>query len=648
MPIIEADWTIDRSTKAIQYIGDDHVGSAPSYATVIELHRFLQDKADDALASGDDELDITNTNPSQRSTDNIITLVNGYNIDDTASEHLYDGSIIQSGGDTIYDGIVNFGNAGILIQVVQDGTIITDDWWNYSEGGTHDGAGDASVLTDSTKSWTIDEWVGYFIYNDTDSSFGLITSNTATTITATLQGGTENDWDASDVYKIAKGLNPDANAGISHRFMIKVRDAGSDIDGRRLLGQSRRWGFSYAEFPINGTARGNNVLALSDADDLNNNTAFDTVSGWTTITQATTGYALLDVNDDGVDEEYYVVWDRDIYSINQFFERTKYLSTDGTGETLFGISGELFRGITTEITYSSLTGTFDESNEISWTGTNSGTGQVLADNGTDTVWIQLLTGSAPVNGDSLSQSSPDAASATVSSTVDRSALITTPFVGQSTGSALIGSYGLSLELADLTANDTVFDLTNTARVRPLLVTNTVSGIVSGEDRVLVAPWDGITTDTNGDPAIQKSQLSLNTSLTTANITSVVTSAAIPDDTPASGTIRVTDDNGFERRLIYTSYTGSTFTIDPTASENDIANVADFDTVNATAGNDVYVTYIDELASSSQASFQFQYISDRDLVVVVRDGGITPIIQFISAWSMTSSNQSIAVIRTTDE
>ena len=94
MAFTEADWSITRSNGNIRYIGDDHGGASPSYATVIELHRALQDFADDASSSGDDQLDITDPTPSDRSTDNIITLLGSYNIDDTAAEHLFDGSII--------------------------------------------------------------------------------------------------------------------------------------------------------------------------------------------------------------------------------------------------------------------------------------------------------------------------------------------------------------------------------------------------------------------------------------------------------------------------------------------------------------------------------------------------------------------------
>jgi hypothetical protein len=181
---------------------------------------------------------------------------------------------------------------------------------------------------------------------------------------------------------------------------------------------------------------------------------------------------------------------------------------------------------------------------------------------------------------------------------------------------------------------------------PNYVTNTVSGLVSGEDRVLVAPWDGSSTDTNGDPAINKNQFLLSTALTTDNITSVVIKAGdegptIPADTPADGYLRVIDDNGFERRLHYSSYTGSTFTIDTTDGNEDFAGV------NASVDNNVYLAYIDELATGTTATFTSVQSGSRNLVVIVRDGGASPIKQFISAWSQTSSASTISAIRTTD-
>jgi len=172
---------------------------------------------------------------------------------------------------------------------------------------------------------------------------------------------------------------------------------------------------------------------------------------------------------------------------------------------------------------------------------------------------------------------------------------------------------------------------------PNLATYTVGGLISGEDRVLVAPWDGSTTDAEGNPAIEKDQLSLNTTLSGGSVTSVVVTTAIPSDTPETGTIRVVTDAGIDKLLEYTSWTGSTFTVTSSSFSSD----------NATAGNNVYISYIDELASGSTASFQSIYSSDRDLVVIVRDGGGTPIKQFITSGVLSSSGGSVSIIRTSD-
>jgi len=590
MALTAGDWTIDRATGNIRYGGGDHdgTGGTPSYATVLEFHRWLQGLADDAIATAadEDELDITNTNPSQRSTDNIVTLINDYNIDDASSEHIYDGSIVQNGGDDIYDGIVNFGNADVQIQLIQNGAIIADDWWNYS----------------------------------------------------------------------AAGLNADANSGISHRFIIKVRSGGTDTDSRKLIGTCRRFGYTYAEFNINSTARGNNVLALADASDLNNATVSGTVAGWSAGFSNTEGYANLDIDNDSTDEYYYSEWNIDTgtYDVNDFYEYTKYLTREGSTETVYGLNGELFRGITHQVALSSGSGTWVEPESLSWTG---GTGQLLAvDNTTGTsstvMYIQLLTGVAPT-GTITGNGSADA---TVGTVTERT--ISKPFCGASTGSAIIGSYGLGIVQTDLTSSDQLTALDTFVYSPPNNVTNTISGLVSGEDRVLVAPYDGASTDTNGDPAIEKDQLSLATALSSNDETSIVVTEAIPDYTPSSGYIRVTDDNGYEKRIKYSSVdTGSkTFTIDSsyhttqTDNQDDFGGVDGSGTYQATIGNDIYIAYIDEEASGTTASFTSVHAAAAaamNLVIIVRDGGGTPIKQYIAPWTQTDSSTSASVIRTSD-
>ncbi len=552
-----------------------HTEANAEYFTVIEFHRFLQDLADDAVASGDDLLDITDDTPTARSTDNIIALLTPYNIDDELSQHLYDGSIIQNGGDDVWDGIVNYGTEGIHIEIIQDAAIIVDDFWN-------------SIPNGETK----------------------------------------------------KGLNRNLTAGISHRFMVKVIDGGSIIDNRRLIGTNREFNKTFGEFNISATANGNNTLALTHSDDLNNATAIGVVEVLSGISN-TEGYNAIDVNNDGADEYFYSKWVKGSNSINDFYEYMKYLTMrdDSGGSTIYGLASEVFRGITHEIALTDLgTGTdWETSTIVTWTG---GTGQLLAIDDTTTgsatkMWIQLLTGATPTGDISNTSSS---ATATVGTVTERT--VSTPFVGASTGSALIGSYGFGVAYADLKNTDKVFDLTNTQRVPPNNVTFTVTGVTNGEDRILVGP------DTGGGDLNEAQFTITTTALAVDDVVSIEISEAVPTDTPASGTIRVFDNDGIARRIAYSSYTGAVFTVDSSDGNED------FGTVNADIGNSVFISYIDALyddGTPATYSFTGVYLSDRDLFIRVRDGGAaSPIKTFEGSGTLKSTDQSISVIRTPDE
>ena len=770
-----------------------YVGTAGTNYTVIEFHRWLQDLQDDAQAAGNDLTDITDPTASERATDNLITLINSFNIDDHAAQHLYDGSIVQAGGATIYDGILVLAPAGTYVSVIQNGKIVTPNFWTTA-------------------------------------------------------------------------LNADSAQGISHRFLLKVRTGGSDIDGRRLIVQTREYGFAFSEFKINGTARGNNVAALAAATDLNNTTAAATAKSWTTISN-TEGYRLLDVDNNGLSENYYSEWNKDTFTINQLYERAKWLSRRPTAESsnadtgsdfavgdgtitgqgqgfpngvvagfvtrvftnlkkvgsptgnivakiyahtgtfgssgtptggalatsvnvdvskllttygtfefgfdtqtllaastnyfvtfeysggdgsnyvdvqglattgthagnraqnaggwtadadddlnfrvdtspqLYELPGELFRGITHEIIADNPSGAFQPVEPISWAG---GTGQLLAavfadstaiqidvvaaagtftrgsgsfvtdgfrpgmtivtsgftNGGNNTtkvistvtalvitvtsitglvdetgggneqikaghIWMQLLTGVAPTDGQTIT-GGQSATTADVNVTVTERSL-PFPFLGASTGSAIIGGYGVGLETSDLSASDKLFDLTNTQRNPPNNVTFSVLGLVSGEDRVLVGPED--------TGALDLDQLTLNTTLSGAAEVAVVVTAAIPTDTPSTGTIRIELDSGIYRRVPYTSYSGSTFVIDPT----------DFTGANAaTAPANVFISYIDKLAGATSESFTVVYLSDRSLFIRVRDGGTggdaIPTKTFETTGTLGSAGGSATAIRTSD-
>lgn len=673
--INDLDWEVTRSTGAIRYTGYDHDGNAlgntnttggarsPAYHTVIELHRWLQDKADDASSTGDDELDITDSNPSERSTDNIIRLLGSYNIDDQSAEFLYDGSIIQGSGGTevFYDGFVNFGNPEVEIGAIQNGAVIADDFWN--QGGHHGTAtgGSTSTIVQTGAGWTTDQWVGYVVRIPAKGTQGLITSNTSDTLTMTdlLYGGTTNSAANLDVFYIAKGLNADAAAGISHRAMLKTRTSGADIDGRRVIGFSRTFNKTYSEFTINGTSRGNNVFAISDSDDLNNDTAPNSlynaatssyVAPFTNVS-VTEGYSGLDVNNDGSNEFFYTTWDRGAgtkVTINQLYEYTKYQSRYKSELTnpIHGIDGDLFRGVTHQI---DGTGTgselFVQNETLSWgSGATAGTGILLAadsltDGSTTKIWIQLLTGIAP-NAGSIVVSG--AAGSITTSAAATARTLNYPFIGQSTGSALIGAYGVGVDTTDLTNADLLRALDNVTYQPPNNVTFTVGGLVDEEDYVLVAPSTGA-----GSTTIDVAQMAIATTALSSATTTSIEVNSIPADTPSSGTIRVQNDSGFYIRVPYSSYTGSTFTVTST----DFSGAGN----GAAISNNVYVSYIDELVDTAAAagtadvstSFTTVYNSDRPLVVKVRDGGASPIKEFITAATLTDAGGSVTAIRTSD-
>ena len=550
MALDATKWEI-RSDKKIRYVGGVHGDAAANYVTVLELHRFLQDRADDGTMSADDFIDITVLNPTDKKFETIIQLLNGFELDDAyttpASEFIYGGSIIQGtgGSEAIYDGISIIANRGAVVNVIQNNVVLTNKFWNNTPDG---------------------------------ESFN--------------------------------GINPDEANGLAMQFMVKIKTAGAFIDNASLIFTTREWGKTFSEFRIPATGRGKNSVPLTYSDDLNNVTAIGTIAALADITNVTSGFNLIDVDNNTVNEEYYSEWNRGANSINIFYEYMKWLTRNGYTTTLYGIAGERFRGITHEIVVDTPTGTFSAFEAVSWSG---GTGQMLAINSTTAptkMWIQLLTGVAPTDNQTITGGG-SGATCLVNVTVTSRAL-STPFCGQSTGTSLVGSYGFALESADLAVNDKITALDGTTRQPPNNVTFTVSGVASGW-RVLVGPE-------NGSGGLLESQLSNTNLLSGATVTAVEVDEAIPANTPSGDgvntTIRIKRADGRFTRHVYSAVnTGTkTFTI---ASH-------DFSTNNASIGADIYISYIDAAASGATIAFStIQSGGAQTLYVSARFGGTGP-------------------------
>lgn len=635
-----------------------HVANTNLY-TVLELHRFLQDNADNAsAATSDDLINITSDDPSARATDQIITLLGTYNIDDTAAEYLYGGSVRQGSGATevLYSGVQVVGTVNdpdTQIQVIQNNAEVTNFWGNASTGNQSSG----TVLN-------------RFLIKSRDAG---------------------RDIDARQIRVQAREYRDDT--------------ASSD---------------TYAEFSVT-LGEGEAVAAIFTNNDLNNDTARSTVDLYNKHDN-TEGYQLLDISGDGTDEDYYAQWEitgagtaPTSPDLKSLYEYTKAITARGSTTQVYGMDGQLFRGITHSVVFDGDTGTWTQNEDVAWgttmaydnesggpftvgekltfgtsgavgtllklqddgltgelvvaiepgtgtvvndeqitgatsgatadvdgttrlvdTGAVGGTGALLAiddDGATGTMYLQLLTGSAPVDNlplHGITSNSEALVNATITSRT-----ISPQFLGTFTGSALIGAYGIGMKTTDTTSSDLFFPLDSATYPNgvtpPNNVTFTVAGMVSG-DRLLLAKDDGA-------GGFDTTQMTVATTALTSATTTAIEVNAIPNNTPASGQLRVVQDSGTNLAVAYSSFTGSTFTVTST----------DFSTDNASIGNGVYLAYIDEAVGATSASFNTVFTSGNiTLRARVREGtSASPIKEATGTGDLTTTGGSININRIAD-
>ena len=437
----------------------------------------------------------------------------------------------------------------------------------------------------------------------------------------------------------------------------------------------------------------------------------DVLNSGGTANAPTGGYQTIDLNNGNGAQPYYSQWTYGGQGtgLKALWEYTKDLTGNGTTKTVDSLPGELFLGIThdmnydaggayteretivwgTDVTYTGLAGGTFASGDYVTIGVNGAAGRVMYDNGTtnmivaleddsigliasDTItiadgvgavtasvsgtptnsvggsglvlaangaatgdlWIQLLTGSAPINNSPIRGLSSSQTAAIDTAPIGRT--IPKIFTGSYTGS-YIGAFGIGIDSNDLSSSDSVQDLLGATQNPPNNVQFTVSGLVTNEDYVLVGPrLAGV---------MDKAQFSLATALTTGTETSVVINSPGPVTFPAEGDtsstkLRVANNDGIFVKQAYTSYDGAlTFTI---PSSN-------YSGVNASAGNDIFLGYIDDIPTSPNTTLSFTaiYTQDEDLLIRVRDGGATPIKTFEAPATFGSANTTVAAIRTSD-
>lgn len=132
--------TITATDFSIASNGDLRSIAGTGVYSILELHAWLQDLADNPAPTSDDNVSVLGPNPSElagkRNANRpmALTLLNGVNIDDTASQRFYFGSIEQDSGNTLYTGVNTIGSGltGRSHYVVQNGAKYNSGtkWWS--------------------------------------------------------------------------------------------------------------------------------------------------------------------------------------------------------------------------------------------------------------------------------------------------------------------------------------------------------------------------------------------------------------------------------------------------------------------------------------------------------------------------------------
>ena len=619
--------------------GDIRHNSGSTNYTVLEMHRALQALADDAEAAGNDLLDISVLTPSDRSTDNIVTLLNGYNIDDASAVFLYDGSVTQDDGDTIYAGLVVVGavEAGTNIIIVQDNALLTDTW----TAAPNADAG-ANILMRKVVKTRVDgvDIDGRRIiceareYGDTYAEFSVtmgLGNNTAALFTSTdlnngTASGTVGAYDKIDNTEGYQTIEISGTAPAEPYYSQWQVTGTGTLPASPVINDL----YEYAKYiQRRGTAETLHGISGSLFRGITHDIDYDSESGTGPSDNDTIAWGTF-LDTGVVSSGPFVVGE--VVTGGTSLAVGRVLSVDATNTSLVVSTesgtwqnGEVVTGTTSSATATTSAAPVGQA-------TGGGVGLVLAalDSGTTgTVWIQLLKGTSPSDNAVMYEDAAHTNVITVfGSPVARS--ISAPFIGNSTGSALLGAYGIGLDPTDTSASDLFIDLDGNAVTPPNNVTFTVNGVVSGEDYVLVGPEAG--------GILELDQDTLNGALSGAAVTSVVVTTAIPLDTPSSGTIRILADSGIYLRVPYDSYSGSTYTI-PSYDFSGAKVCADL--------NNVFISYIDKLAGATSESFSSVYLSDRALFVRVRDGAASPIKTFETTGTLGSAGGSSTAIRTSD-
>jgi len=525
-----------------------------------------------------------------------------------------------------------------LQKIAWDFAISGDDEINLSKPSpsTSEALGTIITLND----WTTDYGVSYKI-NDTVASYhfggsveqeGGATGYYGLKVLGSLAGTTslqivQNGALLTSHWGTGKNQT-DASTLI--RVLVKARASDADIDGKRVIVKASEWGDSYAIWETT-LGLGESVAAINTSSDPQNDTLQATVEAYS-ITPSY-GYKLLDVDGAG-NKPFLGEWSYGAYSKKGLYEFVKSLLVRGTTQSFYGIDGDLWTGRIVKCVIGSGSGTWVQSETLSWTG---GTGNLLGvdsttGSSTSVLYLHLSTGVAPTDTQTITGNS--SATGVVSgtpTTISTSA----NHLGQFTGSAWIGAFGIGFAVGELGSADSVTSLDGTILTPPNNVTATVNvttGDTGDDPHVFLA----VKHATNNAPDYQ--QYTVGSGNTSGNGAFVITES-IASDTPTNGSVLVLDTTGggtTYEQLQYTSWSGSTFTLSGTLPRT------------YTSGDPVFIPILYESAVGAgltkTATSTMIYSTNRNLIGWVRRGSPSgPGKPVAISGTLTSAGISLSVV-----
>lgn len=606
-----------------------------------DMLRWSQDLGDNADISGDDDWSRVDYIPASKDTEEIINLKGTINVDATVIQHMFGGSISQDSANHVFSGLnvqVTSPNSDTQPILIKDDLIITDYWKNAfmpdsikgnirimvetkKDGVAFDGQRIKGRLGELGQSF----FVGSTTLGLATTALALFSSNDGNNQTdeATLAGVPYSSIVLTEGYQTIDYNNE--NGPTPFAFKLDFGSASSLQAYERTKYIQRR-----------GTAETLFGRDASYFDGINLNFPYD--GGVGTFTE---------------DEK--VVWGTviayDTQATNLTVGEVITFSGGSRGRLLYqndgGATGTLILDMdgnalpTATETMTGITSGGDGTVATVGANTNAGTGTLVAllDNtGTGNLYISRLTGLLPIDNSEIYGNASNANCLVNGTPLTRT--INNQFWGVYTGANHQTNFGLGLDATDAIVGDKFPNLVGAEQEPPNNQSGSVTGLKTG-DTVTVYPWDGTSHDVNGDAEPFYAEATLTTALTAGVSTEAVVDA-IPDNTPASGFLRIERDSDGNVDLVeYSSYSALTYTLVGTAPST------------ATIGNNVMRALIDkEMAVDGAASYTaVKGAGDTKVTIKVQNGYTAakngPIKPYPTTATFGNNGFSVGATRTSD-